>query len=96
MEPRVRFNLPELHALVAIAERGSFRAAAEALHVSQPALSRRIDKLEGALGARLFERTTRRVRVTQRGQQLYDRVSPLFGALREATITPTASSEEPR
>ena len=47
---RMNFDLAELQAFVAVAERQSFRAAAEALHLSQPALSRRIDKLEAALG----------------------------------------------
>ncbi|WP_049057822.1 helix-turn-helix domain-containing protein, partial [Achromobacter xylosoxidans] len=56
---RINFDLQELQAFVAVAERASFRAAAEDLNLSQPALSRRIDKLEDLLGARLLERTTR-------------------------------------
>lgn len=87
MEPRIRFNLPELHALVAVAERGSFRAAAEALHVSQPALSRRIDKLEGALGARLFERTTRRVSLTAVGREFARRAAALLEELDSSLLT---------
>ena len=58
---RINFDLQELQAFVAVAERASFRAAAEDLHLSQPALSRRVDKLEAQLGAKLLERTTRRV-----------------------------------
>jgi len=51
---RINFDLQELQAFVAVAERASFRAAAEDLSLSQPALSRRIDKLEDLLGARLL------------------------------------------
>ena len=56
---RINFDLQQLEAFIAVAERGSFRAAAEHIHLSPPALSRRIDKLEVILGARLFTRTTR-------------------------------------
>ena len=44
-----------------MAELSNFRKAAETVHLSQPAFSRRIDKLEQALGVRLLDRTTRRV-----------------------------------
>ena len=47
---------------------GSFRLAAESICLSQSALSRRIEKLETALGNRLFDRTTRRVTLTLYGQ----------------------------
>ena len=55
----INFNLNDLQAFRAVAELGNFRKAAEALHVSQPAFSRRIEKLEEALGVRLLDRTTR-------------------------------------
>ena len=56
-----KFDLADIQAFAAVAELQSFRAAAEAIHLSQPAFSRRIDKLEEALGVRLLDRTTRRV-----------------------------------
>lgn len=52
---------------VAIAEKGSFRAAAAALNVSQPALSAQIRELERRLGFALFARTSRRVTLTAQG-----------------------------
>ena len=52
---------------VAIAEKGSFRAAAAALNVSQPALSAQIRELERRLGFALFARTSRRVSLTAQG-----------------------------
>ena len=64
----VNFDLNDLQAFRAVVELGSFRKAAEAVNVSQPALSRRIDKLEAALGVRLFERTTRSVTLTTVGR----------------------------
>ncbi|WCM22341.1 LysR family transcriptional regulator [Paraburkholderia bryophila] len=64
----VNFDLNDLQAFRAVVELGSFRKAAEAVSISQPALSRRIDKLEAALGVRLFERTTRSVTLTTVGR----------------------------
>jgi DNA-binding transcriptional LysR family regulator len=54
---------------VVLAEVLSFSKAAAILHVAQPALSRSIRQLEDQVGARLFERTSRRVRVTEAGQR---------------------------
>ncbi len=57
----------EIEAFVAIAEAGTFTAAAEALHLSQPAISRRIDLLEQELCAPLFERIPKGVRLSEAG-----------------------------
>jgi DNA-binding transcriptional LysR family regulator len=70
---RLRFDLEDLQAMVAVVEQGGFRAAALALNLSQPALSRRVSKLEEALGVQLFERTTRRVALTLVGREFYGR-----------------------
>lgn len=70
---RLRFDLDDLQAMVAVVEQGGFRAAALALNLSQPALSRRVSKLEEALGVQLFERTTRRVALTLVGREFYGR-----------------------
>jgi DNA-binding transcriptional LysR family regulator len=64
----LKFDLADLQAFSAVANLGSFRAAAEAIHLSQPAFSRRIDKLELALGVKLLDRTTRRVNLTTVGR----------------------------
>ncbi|MFK9856456.1 helix-turn-helix domain-containing protein, partial [Klebsiella pneumoniae] len=55
----VNFDFNDLYAFRALMEYGSFRLAAESICLSQSALSRRIEKLETALGNRLFDRTTR-------------------------------------
>jgi len=66
---RINTEIGELQAFIAVAEKSSFRAAAEGLFISQPALSRRIDKLERDLKCQLLERTTRRVSLTDAGRQ---------------------------
>ena len=67
----------------AVAELSNFRKAAEAVHVSQPAFSRRIDKLEQALGVRLLDRTTRRVSLTSVGRDFDRKVQQLAGRPRQ-------------
>jgi DNA-binding transcriptional LysR family regulator len=77
----MNFDLPDLRAFVAVAKLGSFRAAAAELHISQPALSRRVEKLEDALGVRLFHRTTRKVDMTTVGREFSHRASELLNSL---------------
>ena len=54
----MNFDLADLRAFLAVSDLGSFKAAAEILHLSQSAVSRRVDKLEDALGVELLTRTT--------------------------------------
>lgn len=63
-------NLRHLEAFVAVAAAGNFTRAAQALHVSQPALTVQIRQLEEAVGVRLLDRNTRSVKLTRIGQQL--------------------------
>jgi DNA-binding transcriptional LysR family regulator len=65
-----RLNLQQLSAFLKLADTGSFGDAAEALGVSQPALSRTIQQIEGKLGTRLFDRDTRKLRLTPAGERL--------------------------
>ena len=67
-------SLADLRAFVTVAELASFAAAANALHLSQPALSRRISHLEDVLGVRLFDRTTRNVALTVLGRRFLGEV----------------------
>lgn len=67
-----------LEVFVAVARRLSFGAAARALHLSQPAVSQHVAALERELGARLLERTTRRVRLTAAGAALLSRTDTLL------------------
>jgi len=90
----INFDLNDLQAFRAVVEQGSFRKAAQAISISQPALSRRVEKLEDALGVRLFERTTRRVSLTQVGRAFAPTVERLLDDLDLALlgITDVAST----
>lgn len=59
-----------LQAFTAVAELSSFSEAAARLHLTQPAVSKRIRQLEGELGRRLFDRVARRVQLTEAGHAL--------------------------
>lgn len=60
----------DLHAFLAVADSHSFSAAAEQLHLTQPAISKRVAGLEQRLGHRLFDRIGRRVTLTDAGNTL--------------------------
>lgn len=64
----MNISIKQLQAFVAIATTGSFVEAAERIHLSQPALSIAIRKLEDAVGGALFTRTSRRVQLTPEGK----------------------------
>ncbi|WP_426113020.1 LysR family transcriptional regulator [Pseudomonas sp. DSP3-2-2] len=74
-------DLPELKAFIAIAEHGSFSAAARVLGLSPSALSHSMRNLEARLEMRLFNRTTRSVALTEAGEQLLNGVRPLINEL---------------
>lgn len=74
-------NLRQMHAFVAIGRLASFTQAAALLHTTQPALSARIRELEAALDVRLFDRSTRSVRLTQAGADLLPIVEQLLADL---------------
>ncbi len=87
----MRLDFIGLEAFVAIAERGSFRAAASHLNLSQTALSHRIRKLEDAVATQLLLRTTRQVMLTPAGaallpkaRRLFDELGMTIGALRDS------------
>ena len=61
-------NLKQLEYALAVADTGSFTRAAERCHVVQSALSHQVARLEAQLGVSLFERTSRRVRLTPAGE----------------------------
>jgi DNA-binding transcriptional LysR family regulator len=95
---RINFDLQQLQAFVAVAERGSFHAAGEQINLSSPALSRRIEKLETILGARLFNRTTRNVELTSLGRVFLERARTALDDLEAAmlSITDIAGSRRGR
>ena len=66
-DARMNVTLKHLQAFVAVAREGSFTRAAQRLALSQPALTIQINQFEEELGVRLFDRTTRRVMLTDNG-----------------------------
>ena len=63
-------TLRQFAAFVQIARLGSFARASESLGLSQPALSQSLSQMETLLGARLFSRTTRALKLTREGTML--------------------------
>ncbi|MER6511320.1 LysR family transcriptional regulator [Nonomuraea sp. NPDC001636] len=85
-------ELRHLRAFMAVAEEGGFSYAAARLRVGQPLLSRTIRSLEDSVGARLFDRTTRRVELTAEGRRLREDLADLLPRLDQALRTPSAGS----
>lgn len=75
---RINVDFPDLQALCVLAHCGSFTEAAQVLALTPSALSRRIAKVEDAIGGRLVERTTRSMGLTSLGQRLVERMAPLL------------------
>jgi len=63
-------NFHQLHIFHTVAERGSFSAAAQALHMTQPAVTMQIQSLEDYFGTKLFMRSTKRIELTESGKAL--------------------------
>jgi DNA-binding transcriptional LysR family regulator len=77
-------SLRQFEVFLAVARAKSFRGAAEALHLSQPALSQHVGELERELGARLFDRLGRQVALTEVGRVLEEHALRLFATLTSA------------
>ena len=82
-------EMHQLRYVVAVARTGNFSRAAEQCHVSQPSLSQQVQKLEGELGERLFDRMKRAVKLTPQGEAFLPRAVRILeeadAAKREAT-----------
>jgi len=74
-------ELRHLQHLVALSEEGSFTRAAQRVHIVQSGLSASIKELEQELGARLVERTTRKIAFTETGRQFVDHARATLAAL---------------
>ncbi|MFD1703261.1 LysR substrate-binding domain-containing protein [Methylopila henanensis] len=79
-----RIDLNDAACLVAVADAGGFRAAAQSRAASASSLSEAVRRLEEALGARLFNRTTRSVTLTEAGARLVERVRPALAEIAAA------------
>ena len=79
-------DLDQLRSFAAVAEQRSFSRAAAALHVTQPAISKRISALEKYFGATLFDRIGRVVLLTQAGAQLLPGVLDVLQRLHDTVV----------
>src|SRR5690554_4924911 len=77
-----------------VANEGGFAAAARALDISPPVVTRLVAELEAHLGARLFQRTTRRVVLTEAGETYLRRVRQILQDIEEADGLVSAATNE--
>ena len=80
-------EIAALQAFVAIAETGSFSRAAESIHLTQPAISKRIATLENELGTPLFDRIGRQVQLSPAGNALLDQARRILNEVAAAKRT---------
>ena len=85
----------EIELFVQVAETGSMSRAAEALELSNAAASRHLSALEERLGARLVERNTRRLYLTDTGQEFFARAKAILAELKDAESAVNATSLNP-
>jgi DNA-binding transcriptional LysR family regulator len=89
----IAFDWNQARAFLVTAEEGSFSAAARALGMTQPTLSRQVDALEAELGLVLFERTGRGLVTTPSGLQLLDHVRGMAEAASRMSLSASGHSQ---
>lgn len=89
-------SLTDIAIFVKVVELSSFTAAAEALAMSQPVVSKSVTRLEEKLGARLLNRTTRRISLTEAGSELYRRSVRALEEIENAELEVARFQTEPR
>jgi len=92
----MNLTLRQLRAFAAVAETGSFTAAAQRLHLTQSALSVLVRELEAEMGVRLLDRHTRRVQLAEAGREFLPAVHRMLGELAEAVAGVTDLRDKKR
>jgi DNA-binding transcriptional LysR family regulator len=80
---RVAMNFSDLTTFIAVAEQASFSKAAELLHITQPAVTKRVQMLENNLDCRLFDRVGKRVYLTEAGRTLMPQARHMLTCLQD-------------
>jgi LysR family transcriptional regulator, regulator for bpeEF and oprC len=93
---KTTIDLAAIQAFAKVVQTGSFTRAADALHTHKAHLSRVISQLEGELGARLLERTTRSLSLTEVGREFHERALAILAAVDDARQAVQQSQGEPR
>src|SRR5690606_12755933 len=88
-------RLQTLRVFQRVVDEGSFAAAARALDLSPAVVTRLVASLEAHLGARLLQRTTRRVSLTEAGQAYLERIRPILQDLDDADAMVSTLTMEP-
>jgi DNA-binding transcriptional LysR family regulator len=91
-----RIDLNRVATFVRVGETGSFTAAARSLRLPTSSISRAVANLEGELGVRLINRSTRKLSLTDAGDQFFQRMQAILGEADEATEAVSGFSREPR
>jgi len=91
----MNITLLQLRAFVAVSRYGSFSLAADALHRTQPAITMQVKQLEDALALKLFDRTTRQLKLTTVGLELFPSLSAMLAQL-DATVDRSQDLREKR
>jgi len=83
-------NIPDLEAFLAVVETGSIVAASARLHLTQPAVSRRVQSLEVRLGVALLDRQSKPLKPTADGKEVYERGRRVIGSVADlvASVAP--------
>lgn len=89
-------HLGLIAAFVAVAESLSFAEASDMLHLTSSTVSRKVSRLEKALGMRLFHRTTRKVALSEAGNMYYGMCRGILDSLAEADMQMASMNLEPR
>ena len=89
-------ELSRLRALVAVVQQGSFTRAAERMRSQKAQVSRQVSELEAELGVRLLERTTRALRLTEIGREVFERAVGILAAIEETERTVQSARGEPQ
>lgn len=93
---RLDLLLPDLAVFVRVVDCGSFSAAARQLGLTPSAVSRTVSRLEGQLGLRLLERSTRQLRLSDVGGEVYQRGAGMLQAAREVVALAESAQEAPQ
>lgn len=87
--------LSEMAIFVKVVETGSFSAVARQLGVSPSAISRSVNRLEKALATRLLQRTTRKLRLSESGEEVFKRCNTMLNAANSVMEISGQYSQEP-
>ncbi len=88
-------ELSRLRAFVAVVQGGSFTRAAEVLRSQKAGVSRQVSEMETELGVRLLERTTRTLRLTEVGREVFERALGILAAVEDTQRVAQAVHGEP-